>query len=437
MAAPLAGAPAARRAGPALRGPAVRAGGGAARRRGGGRGAGRAEAARHRAQPGLGGARARGGAGRRGVGPARERREFRAFVHRWLDGLYAAGPPLTGRRRPGIIQRLLDYCAEEDGDGRTAQGGGGRRRAAGLATLKALADAGVPAVCFEAADPPRRPVGVRGDRLARVPHPAPEHQPGPDRVRRPPDAGALARLPRPRPHRRLPRRLRRPVRSARRGAGAAHRRPGRPRRRRPLDGPRHRTRRPGRRHRRGGDRRQRPQPGAQAARPPLPGQLRGGAAAQPRLPGPRTARRPAGARRRRRQLRHGHRRRRLVRGRRVPCCRCAAASGWCRSTCSADRRTPSTARWPAGCPGGCGSGSARRCSPLTVGDPARYGLPRPAHGFLQDHPDPVRRPALPAHPRRHRGPPRHRPRSTGSGSSSPTAAPTTSTWSSGAPATGW
>ena len=35
-----------------------------------------------------------------GVG-ARERREFRAFVHRFLDGLYAAGRALDGSPPPG------------------------------------------------------------------------------------------------------------------------------------------------------------------------------------------------------------------------------------------------------------------------------------------------------------------------------------------------
>ena len=61
---------------------------------------------------------------------------------------------------------------------------------AGLATLKALADAGVPAVCFEPPATARRPVGVRRPALVRVPHAAPEHQPHPHRVRRLPDARA-------------------------------------------------------------------------------------------------------------------------------------------------------------------------------------------------------------------------------------------------------
>ena len=270
--------------------------------------------------------------------------------------------------------------------------------AAGLATLKALADAGVPAVCFEAADtvgglwvygaadsPAYRTLHLNTSRgrTEFADHPMPAHWPDyPDHTR---IAGYLADY--------ADRfglldavRLRHTVDRVTRaddGGWTVH-----------ATGPDG----PVERHRRGGGRRQRPQPGAQAARPRLPGRpappssctatTTGGpssspaggcsssAAATPPWTSPSTPRTPPSA----------------------PCCRCAAASGWCPSTCSAARRTPSTGRWPAGCPGGCGSGSARRMLAATVGRPARYGLPAPAPRLPPGPPHPVRRRCCPGSP---------------------------------------
>ena len=185
--------------------------------------------------------------------------------------------------------------------------------AAGLAAVKALRDAGVPAVGFESADQvgglwvygaPDSPayrtlhLNTSRGRTQFADHPMPTDWPDyPDHRR---VAGYLADY------------------ADRFGLGdddpaAPHRRAGHPGPGRHLDGDRRRPGRAGRGHRRRRGRRQRAQPGAPAARPAVPRHLHRRADAQPRLPGPGAVGRQAGPGRRRRQLRDGHRRGRLVR----------------------------------------------------------------------------------------------------------------------------
>ena len=201
----------------------------------------------------------------------------------------------------------------------------------------------------------------------------------------------------PRAHRRVLRRLRGPRGRARPDPVRARRGAARPAAGRRLgaatleDG--------SRRVRRAGGR-QRPQLGAAAARPALPGRRFDGApGARARLPRGRDAGRPPGAGRGDGQLRDGHRGRVVALSPSAPSCRCAAAAGSCPSTCSASRPTRSPRpRWPR-LPWRLRQPLTAALLRLAVGRPETYGLPAPTAGFLRDPPDDLRRRALAPHPR--------------------------------------